>query len=69
MGRGPGRIATVGITPFAAEALGDIVYVEARRGRRDVTAGEPCGEVESHQVRQRHLFARDGEVVEVNEAA
>src|SRR5699024_7795848 len=40
-------VATIGITAFAAESLGDIVYVEAPEVGSQVTAGEPCGEVES----------------------
>ena len=39
-------IATVGITAFAAEALGDIVYVEPPEVGSTVTAGESCGEID-----------------------
>jgi glycine cleavage system H protein len=38
-------VATVGITSFAAESLGDIVFVEAPEVGSEVSAGEPCGEV------------------------
>ncbi len=37
----------VGITDFAAEALGDIVYVSLPEPGSAVTAGQTCGEVES----------------------
>jgi glycine cleavage system H protein len=37
----------VGITDFAQEQLGDIVYVQLPAVGETVTAGEPCGELES----------------------
>jgi glycine cleavage system H protein len=42
-----GETVTVGITSFAQEALGDIVYVQLPAAGTDITAGEPIGEVES----------------------
>jgi len=42
-----GGEVTVGITEHAADALGDIVYVEAPSVGAAVTAGEVCGELES----------------------
>jgi len=36
-----------GITSFAADALGDVVYVQLPAMAAELTAGEPCGEVES----------------------
>ncbi len=53
-----GPTATVGITDFAARALGDVVYVSLPAEGASVTAEEPCGEVESNQVRQRPVLAR-----------
>ncbi|WP_150244538.1 glycine cleavage system protein GcvH [Nocardiopsis quinghaiensis] len=61
-------IATVGITSFAAEALGDIVYVETPEAGSEVSAGEPCGEVESTKSVSDIYSPVNGEVVEVNEA-
>jgi len=44
----PGESApTVGITDFAQDALGDIVYVQLPQVGATVAAGEPIGEVES----------------------
>ena len=40
-------IVTFGITDFAQDALGDIVYVSLPAVDAQVVAGEPCGEVES----------------------
>ncbi len=37
----------VGITDFAQDALGDVVYVDVPEVGTEVTAGEPFGEVES----------------------
>jgi glycine cleavage system H protein len=47
--RGPGADGVVrfGITDFAQEALGDIVYVSLPEVGAELRAGEPCGEVES----------------------
>ena len=61
-------IATVGITSFAAEALGDIVYVEAPEVGSEVTAGEPAGEVESTKSVSDIYSPVSGEVVEINES-
>ncbi|GAA4333500.1 glycine cleavage system protein GcvH [Actinomadura luteofluorescens] len=45
---GEDGIVTVGITAHAADALGEIVYIELQPSEGDaVEAGEPCGEVES----------------------
>ncbi len=37
----------VGITDYAQQALGDIVFVTLPEVGAEVTAGQPCGEVES----------------------
>ncbi|HEX5510764.1 MAG TPA: glycine cleavage system protein GcvH [Actinomycetales bacterium] len=42
-----GRVVRIGITAFAQDALGDIVYVSVPEPGSEVTAGEGCGEVES----------------------
>lgn len=44
---GEGGVARVGITAFAQGSLGDIVYVSLPEPGTQVTAGSPCGEVES----------------------
>ena len=51
-----GPVASVGITDYAQRALGDVVYVSVPAPGARVTAGEPCGEVEFDEVRQRHLL-------------
>jgi len=43
----PGTTVRVGITDYAQEALGDVVYVSLPEVGASVTAGSACGEVES----------------------
>ena len=61
-------VATIGITAFAAEALGDIVFVETPEVGGEVTAGEPAGEVESTKSVSEIYSPVSGEVVEANES-
>ena len=62
-----GSTASVGITDHAQRALGDVVYVSAPSPGTRVTAGEPCGEVESTKSVSDLYSPVDGEVTEVNE--
>src|SRR5579872_4288745 len=62
-----GTVASVGITDYAAQQLGDVVYVSLPAVGAAVTAGEPCGEVESTKSVSDLYSPVDGEVVEVNE--
>lgn len=61
-----GSSATVGITDFAARALGDVVYVSLPAEGASVTAEEPCGEVESTKSVSDLYSPVDGEVTEAN---
>jgi glycine cleavage system H protein len=61
-----GNRVTVGITKYAAEQLGDVVYVSLPSLGASVTAGEPCGEVESVKSVSDLYSPVDGEVAEVN---
>jgi glycine cleavage system H protein len=58
--------ARVGITDYAQRALGDVVYVSAPAPGSRVTAGDPCGEVESTKSVSDIYCPADGEVTEVN---
>ncbi|SEP51506.1 glycine cleavage system protein GcvH [Amycolatopsis saalfeldensis] len=60
-------VATVGITAFAAESLGDIVFVQLPAAGATITAGEVFGEVESTKSVSELYSPVSGEVVEVNE--
>ena len=62
-----GDVATIGITDYAASALGDVVYVNLPAVDAAVTAGEPCGEVESTKSVSDLFSPVDGQVTEVNE--
>jgi glycine cleavage system H protein len=61
-----GQTATVGITEHAADALGDVVYVSPPTPGTKVTAGEPCGEIESTKSVSDLYSPVDGEVTDVN---
>ncbi|HEX4359224.1 MAG TPA: glycine cleavage system protein GcvH [Pseudonocardia sp.] len=61
-----GDIATIGITEFAAAALGDVVFVGLPDVGVRLTAGQVCGEVESTKSVSDLYNPVDGEVVEVN---
>jgi glycine cleavage system H protein len=61
-----GQTATVGITEHAASALGDVVYVSPPAAGSTVSAGEPCGEIESTKSVSDLFSPVDGEVTEVN---
>lgn len=63
-----GDVATVGITDYAADKLGDVVFVELPAVGTAVTAGETCGEIESTKSVGELYAPLTGEVVEVNEA-
>ena len=63
-----GGTAIVGVTSFAADALGDVVYVELPTVGAKVTRGESCGEIESTKSVSDLYAPADGEVVEVNQA-
>jgi glycine cleavage system H protein len=63
-----GDTATVGITAYAADALGDVVYVDLPAVGATLTAGDPCGEIESVKSVSDLFAPADGEVLEVNNA-
>jgi glycine cleavage system H protein len=60
-------VSTVGITEHAANALGDVVYVQLPEVGATVTAGETCGELESTKSVSDLYSPVSGEVTEVNE--
>ena len=62
-----GETATIGITDFAAQALGDVVFVSLPAVGATVTAGDPCGEVESYKSVSELYSPVTGEVTAVNE--
>ncbi|MGC4175291.1 glycine cleavage system protein GcvH [Demequina sp.] len=63
----PGGEVTIGITEHAADALGDIVYVEAPAVGTTVTAGEVCGELESTKAVSELYSPVTGTVIAIND--
>jgi glycine cleavage system H protein len=59
--------ATVGITDYAQESLGDIVYVDLPEEEDEVEAGEEVAEVESTKATSSVISPVSGTVIEVNE--
>ena len=63
-----GDVATVGITAYAAEKLGDVVFVELPAVGSTVAAGRVVGEIESTKSVGELFAPVDGTVAEVNDA-
>ncbi len=63
-----GDVATVGITAYAAEQLGDIVYVELPEPGKALKQGDGFAVVESVKAASDVYAPVSGEVVEVNAA-
>jgi glycine cleavage system H protein len=64
---GDGRVR-VGITDYAQDALGDVVYVDVPETGTEVTAGQPFGEVESTKSVSDVYAPVSGTVIERNGA-
>ena len=63
-----GSVATVGITSYAADKLGDIVYVDLPKAGSTVAEGTVVGEIESTKSVGELFAPVNGTVVESNEA-
>ena len=61
-----GNRLRIGITDYAQDALGDVVFVQLPAPDTSVTAGGPCSEVESTKSVSDVYAPVDGVVVEVN---
>lgn len=64
-----GSVATIGITAYAAEKLGDIVYLDLPAAGSTVAAGRVVGEIESTKSVGELYAPVSGTVVESNAAA
>ncbi|TJZ46106.1 glycine cleavage system protein GcvH [Streptomyces piniterrae] len=60
-------VSTVGITEHAANALGDVVYVQLPEVGSTVKAGETCGELESTKSVSDLYSPVEGEITAVND--
>jgi glycine cleavage system H protein len=63
---GEDDVVTIGITAYAADALGDIVYLSLPQEGATVESGEPCGEAESTKSVSDVYAPVSGEIVAVN---
>jgi glycine cleavage system H protein len=61
-----GGIATIGITHYAQDQMGDLVYVEVPEIGQQVNAGQPMGTVESVKAVEDVRAPVSGTIVEAN---
>jgi len=61
-----GNIATIGITQYAQDSLGDIVFVELPKPGSEITSGKTFGSVESVKAVSDLYAPASGTVAEVN---
>lgn len=61
-------MATVGISEYAQQEIGDIVFVDLPKVGTQVTAGQNCCVIESVKSASEIYAPISGEIVEVNEA-
>lgn len=62
-------VATIGVTAFAADSLGDVVYLDLPAVGTAVVAGQPCGEIESTKSVSDLYAPVTGTVAALNEQA
>jgi len=62
-----GRKATIGITDYAQDALGDIVYIDLPEVDMDVKTDGEIGEIESTKATSSIISPVSGRIIEVNE--
>ena len=62
-------VATIGVTDYAADKLGDVVFVELPAVGTEVVAGAVVGEIESTKSVGELYAPVSGTVVEINDAA
>jgi glycine cleavage system H protein len=64
--RAEGREATIGISHFAQDALGDIVFIDLPKAGAKVTAGQQIGEVESTKTTSTIYTPVSGTITKIN---
>jgi glycine cleavage system H protein len=62
-----GDVAKVGVTDFAQDALGDVVYVDLPEAGDEVSAGDSVAEIESVKAVSDVYAPVSGTIVEINE--
>lgn len=63
-----GNLVTIGVTQFAQEQLGDVVFIELPEVGGELTAGDEAAVIESVKAAGEIAVPIDGVVVAVNEA-
>ena len=63
-----GDVGAIGITHYAQEQLGDVVFVDVPKAGRKVAKGEACAVVESVKAASDIYAPASGEVIEANAA-
>lgn len=63
-----GDVARIGITAYAADKLGDVVFVDLPKVGSPVVAGRVVGEIESTKSVGELYAPLDGEIAEANDA-
>lgn len=63
-----GSVYRIGITDYAQEALGDIVYIQLPKIGQDVVAGSVCGEIESTKSVSEIYSPLTGKISAINSA-
>ena len=61
-----GKQATLGISHFAQDALGDIVFIDMPKPGTNVTAGQQLGEIESTKTTSALYTPVSGTIVKIN---
>jgi glycine cleavage system H protein len=63
-----GNIATIGVSPYAAKQLGNVVFVDMPEVDDELAAGEEFGAIESVKAASDLFSPVSGTVVEINES-
>ncbi len=66
--RTEGDQIVIGLSPFAAGEVGEVIHIELPKAGQKLTRGQACAEIESVKSVNDYYSPVDGEVVEVNEA-
>lgn len=62
-----GSVATIGLTQYAIDSLGEVVFIDPPAPGRQINAGQTCGEIESTKAVGDITSPATGEVTEVNQ--
>lgn len=66
--RQEGAMVVIGLSPFAAGEVGEVIHVQLPVAGTKLSRGKPCAEIESVKSVNDYYSPVDGDVVEVNQA-